>query len=93
MLRLFSLPLECVTSVSPSVAAWPPLTYAFISLQTSSTGKAWPREGGFTASDSGTDVPHSSFPYDRSSSNPGFRFLPRVSEPFIWFLAVLEVES
>jgi len=52
---------ECDTLVPPSLATEPPLTSVFFSPQKSSTGNQLPREGGFTALESGTDVPHSTF--------------------------------
>ena len=71
--------MKCGTLVPPSLAALPPLTSAFMSLQTSSTGNAYPREGGFTALESATDVPHSKFAHDRNTSYSRFRFRP----PFV----------
>ena len=50
------------------LAAESPLTAVLMSPQTSSTGYQLPRKGGFTALESGTEVPHSMFAGPRTSA-------------------------
>jgi len=52
--------------VPPSLVAEPPLTSVFMSPQTSSTDNDLPRESGFTALESGTEVAHSRFAIPRT---------------------------